>query len=336
MKFNFSSIAIWIIVAACFIINFSIGKFEKPKDVIKDDVVIYYQYLPLVFIYDDIKIEKKYGEGSTKDCIIWPMYTPEWKSVIKMTMGLSILYSPFFFIAHSIAHLFGFNPDGFSQPYTTMLLISTIFYLALGLYFLKKTLKHYQFSDSTIAITILLLGLGTNILCYASQSAPMPHVYLFCLISIFFYFTIQWYQSPTIKNSIIIGFTTGLTTLTRPSDSIIVILFLLYGISNLADLKSRIGLFRKQFFPLLLIVVSAFLVFVPQFIYWKITTGHFFYYSYSDERFFFNQPRIIEGLFSFRKGWFVYTPMMLFALAGMFLISQVDTSPSSYSTLRMQ
>ena len=321
MKFSLSSIAIWIIVLACLTINFSIGKFEKPKDVIKDDVVIYYQYLPLIFIYNDIKFEKKYGEGSTKDCIFWPMYTPEWKSVIKMTTGLAILYSPFFFIAHSIALLFDYNADGYSQPYTTMLLISTIFYLAIGLYFLKKTLKHYLFSDTIIAITILLLGLGTNLLCYASQSAPMPHVYLFCLISIFFYYTIKWYQSPTIKNSLIVGFTTGLTTLTRPSDGIIIILFILYGISNFADIKTRIILFRKKFFFLLLIIVSAFLVFVPQFVYWKIATGHFFYYSYNDERFFFNQPRIIEGLFSFRKGWFVYTPMMLFAFAGMFLMT---------------
>ncbi|MBK6988871.1 MAG: hypothetical protein IPH33_11945 [Bacteroidetes bacterium] len=58
MKFSLSSIAIWIIVLACLTINFSIGKFEKPKDVIKDDVVIYYQYLPLIFIYNDIKFEK--------------------------------------------------------------------------------------------------------------------------------------------------------------------------------------------------------------------------------------------------------------------------------------
>ena len=96
MKFSLSSIAIWIIVLACLTINFSIGKFEKPKDVIKDDVVIYYQYLPLIFIYNDIKFEKKYGEGSTKDCIFWPMYTPEWKSVIKMTTGLAILYCTFY------------------------------------------------------------------------------------------------------------------------------------------------------------------------------------------------------------------------------------------------
>jgi len=71
---------------------------------------------------------------------------------------------------------------------------------------------------------------------------------------------------------------------------------------------------------IVLIIFSAFLVWLPQLIYWKIATGHFIYYSYNNERFYFTQPRIIEGLFSFRKGWLLYTPMMLFAFAGLFLL----------------
>ncbi|MBL0033949.1 MAG: hypothetical protein IPP27_17870 [Bacteroidetes bacterium] len=320
MKSSISSYAILVSVIACFIINFSFDRFQKTKDVIKYDVVIYYEYLPLIFIYDDIRAEKHYGTEETKDCVIWTAQTPEGKSVIKMTMGLSILYSPFFFLAHLIAQPFGYPADGYSQPYTTLLLLSTIFYLLLGMYYLKKILQHYLFSDSTIAITILFLGIGTNILCYASQSAPMPHVYLFCMIAIFFYYTTQWNHTPTIKNSLLIGLTSGLISLIRPSDIIIVLLFALYGVTGLKDLRSRATFFRKNFFMIVLIIFSAFLVWLPQLIYWKIATGHFIYYSYNNERFYFTQPRIIEGLFSFRKGWLLYTPMMLFAFAGLFLL----------------
>lgn len=320
MKLSLSSISIWIIAIACFILNFSFNRFERTKDVIKDDVVIYYEYLPLIFIYDDIRIEKVYGTDSTKDCIIWALQTPDGKNVIKMTMGLSILYSPFFFIAHKIAQTFEYAVDGYSQPYTVMLLLSTIFYLVLGLYYVKKTLRHYLFQDSTVAITILLIGLGTNILCYASQSAPMPHVYLFCMISIFLFYNAKWNESASIKNSVILGLTTGLISLIRPTDIIIVILFALYGVSFLSDVKTRTIFLAKKIFPLLIIIASAFVVWLPQFLYWKITTGKYLYYSYNDERFFFSQPRILEGLFSFRKGWLLYTPMMLFAMAGLFLM----------------
>jgi hypothetical protein len=62
----------------------------------------------------------------------------------------------------------------------------------------------------------------------------------------------------------------------------------------------------------------AFLVWIPQFLYWKEVTGNYLFYSYTDEGFFFNHPRILEGLFSFRKGWLLYTPMMAFPLIGLF------------------
>jgi hypothetical protein len=52
-------------------------------------------------------------------------------------------------------------------------------------------------------------------------------------------------------------------------------------------------------------------------IYWKEMTGQWLYFSYgSNERFFFADPAIIKGLFSWRKGLFLYTPLMIFAFAG--------------------
>ena len=68
---------------------------------------------------------------------------------------------------------------------------------------------------------------------------------------------------------------------------------------------------------LAIIVSAAFLVWVPQLIYWKEMTGQWLYFSYgSDERFFFADPAIIQGLFSWRKGLFLYTPLMIMAFAG--------------------
>jgi hypothetical protein len=38
--------------------------------------------------------------------------------------------------------------------------------------------------------------------------------------------------------------------------------------------------------------------------------------SYPDEQFFWGNPHFIDGLFSYRKGWLLYTPVMIFALLG--------------------
>jgi hypothetical protein len=70
-------------------------------------------------------------------------------------------------------------------------------------------------------------------------------------------------------------------------------------------------------------MMAAFiLVWIPQFLYWHKITGSYFYFSYGDRAwFFFNDPQIINVLFSYRKGWLLYTPVMLFSLIGIpFLI----------------
>ena len=68
-------------------------------------------------------------------------------------------------------------------------------------------------------------------------------------------------------------------------------------------------------------VAGLIIPWIPQFLYWKAVTGHFIYYSYAtvDSRFFFGAPHIAEILFSFRKGWFIYTPIMVFAFIGLVL-----------------
>jgi hypothetical protein len=65
--------------------------------------------------------------------------------------------------------------------------------------------------------------------------------------------------------------------------------------------------------------VAFFLTLLPQLIYWKMMSGNYLFFSYGEsERFFFDQPKFADVLFSYRKGWLLYTPIMIFALAGFF------------------
>jgi len=56
--------------------------------------------------------------------------------------------------------------------------------------------------------------------------------------------------------------------------------------------------------------------------YWKTVTGQWLYYSYNNpgEGLDFWSPIFHEFPFSFRKGWLIYTPVMTFALAGIYLL----------------
>jgi hypothetical protein len=68
------------------------------------------------------------------------------------------------------------------------------------------------------------------------------------------------------------------------------------------------------------VVVVTILVGVPQLLYWKRFTGHYLFFSYTNpgEGLDFLNPHTYKFLLSFRKGWFIYTPVMLFAIIGFY------------------
>ena len=149
----------------------------------------------------------------------------------------------------------------------------------------------------------------------------MPHQFNFALFSIFLYFTVSWYEKKSILKSIIIGISLGLLSLIRPTDILIAIIFPLYGIHRFKDIKQRSIDFINSYQHILVIILSAFIIWIPQLLYWKFLTGHYLFFSYTDnEHFFWNNPHIIEGLVGYRKGWLLYTPLMIFAIIGLFFM----------------
>ena len=83
-------------------------------------------------------------------------------------------------------------------------------------------------------------------------------------------------------------------------------------------MKKKIKIFLSNWKYLLFILVIALLVWMPQLFYWKYVTGNWLHYSYNNEGFFFLKPEVAKVLIGFRKGWFIYTPMILFAFFGLY------------------
>jgi len=309
-KLSTYSIIICVLVVS--ILMFSSKGWRQEKQVIYWDVISYYAYLPATFIFDDIRLEKKetFANG-----IFWPEKSPNGGNVIKTTMGMSILYAPSFFVGHLFAKLFGYPAYGYSAPYKIALLVGALFYLVLGLIFLRKILLSL-FSDNITALTILAVVLGTNLTYYASREATMSHLYSFTLISIFVWLTILWHKLPKLTSLIWVGALAGLISLVRPTNVIILVFFFLYDVKSWQSISQKFQFFFRHFHWLLLMFLAFLLVWMPQFVYWKAITGNFLYYSYTKETFFFGNPQILNGLFSYRKGWFIYTPMMFLAVIG--------------------
>ena len=107
--------------------------------------------------------------------------------------------------------------------------------------------------------------------------------------------------------------------LIRPVNIILFLLPFLYNVKSLNELKEKTLFFISHWKHLLVIAVLALLVISPQLFYWKYVTGDWFFNSYVGEKFYFGQPHIMEFLFSYRKGWLLYTPIMLLSIIGIIL-----------------
>ncbi len=319
MKKHLVAISIAFIIAITLFNDFNKRIWQDPHRVIQWDVIDYYGYLPAAFIYHDLNLTFLDHYKGKHHFIFWAKKLPNGHRVFKMTMGVSVMLSPFFFAAHLLAGPLGYDTGGYSLPYRFAIVMAGWVYLFLGLLVLSRVLRFY-FSRKTIAVVLLTTGLGTNLFWYATEEPGMSHVYTFFLASAFLYVTILWHKKNTVSRAALLGIAIGLLTLIRPVNMLMILFFLFYEVKNWRDVQNKALLFRKKFSHLALMALSGFLMLLPQFLYWKSVTGHWVYYSYGNEGFFFLHPQILNVLFSFRKGWFVYTPVMIFAVSGIYFL----------------
>jgi hypothetical protein len=295
------------------------------------DSLGYYTYLPSFFIHNDLdnldlttfhrvktalnitKPEELHQDFHTGNVV-------NGKRLILYTSGVAMLQTPFFLMAHAVAKPLGYEADGYSQPYKTSIFFGNIFYVMLGLWFLRKILREYGFSELTVSLALFLIAFATNLHYFTVYSGYMSHSYLFALYAFLIWQTIQFYAKPNPKNIFLMGFLTGLIAVTRPLDALIVVIPLLYGIFSWKDLKQRFHFFINQKQLVAIGLFGAFLALLPQLIYWKQITGHWIFNSYLDNAFIYKWTQIREGLIGFKNGWLVYTPILFFALIGIYFM----------------
>jgi hypothetical protein len=274
------------------------------------DVDQYYSYLPAVFVHHDLKFNFPNS--------YWLVTAPNGQGVAKGTMGMSLLYSPFFLIAHGIAKVFDYPADGYSKPYVWSVYYGTLIYSLLALLILRRALRYY-FSEKITALTLAVVFFGTNLMYYTLGWGEMPHSYLFFLYSALIYLTIKWHHHQHWRYMTGIAFISGMATLIRPSEGLVIMIPLLFAIYNRSSFNGKMVLLWRNKWQLLVAAIVFVLPLLPQLFYWKYATGNWVFYSYGEsERFFFNDPKLLDVLFSYRKGWLLYTPLMALALAGFF------------------
>ena len=284
---------------------------------IRSDGVGHYLYLPAGLLDHDLTLEKTvqrdFGGHRPESAGVNRAETG--KMLIKYPVGEAILLLPFFAVAHVITVSIGLEPNGFTTVYQYATVAAGLTYMAIGLFALAGWLRR-TFSEGVVAATLVVVTFGTNLFHYGTYDTTFSHIYSFCLAVLFLRSVERWYATPTGATTVALAVLAGLITLVRPTNSVLFLWALLYGIRGRSSVAARIGWFGRHARVIAIGALIYGAVLLPQLLYWKFITGHWIIFSYEGEGFGFASPQILPVLFSVRKGLFFWSPILLLAVAG--------------------
>ncbi len=321
VKYSFLAIAFLLLIAG----YMYYPKWQKSgtEATLSWDVSGYYLYLPATFIYKDLKELKFYDE-------ILKKYrpTPDFQQaypaengnkVLKYSAGMAVQFLPAFLSAHMYAKMSEKYPaDGYSRPYQFAIASWGYLIALLGLFFLAKILLYY-FSAKATSLTLLSFAFASNYLEYAGITNSMAHNYLFTLYAMLIYLSIHFRRKESLRYALGIGIVCGLMALTRPTELIVVLIPLFWGIQP-QTIGNQFAFWKRNFSKIAIAVLITGFIGMIQLFYWKYVSGHWLQYSYQDQGFSWLRPHLYDGLFHFRAGWLIYSPIMVFSLLGFYVL----------------
>lgn len=317
MTFKFKHVLIIFFILSYILGSALVGHKHKGH-YLNSDGEGYYLYLPAVFIY---KTFENLPVNTPEQYLPYPNTN---KIATRFNYGVALMELPFFLIAQALQYLQNLPLDNaYSNNMCIMVLIASCFYSLLGIYFLHQLLIE-KYNRTVVYFSLAALYLGTNLFWYTIREPAMSHSYSFFLISVLLYkINTLFQEKPNVKDILIVSLVLALITLIRPVNGILYGLILCYNVFLFKDFLTRIFWLSKNKI-LIFLPITLFLVFLPQMYYWHYLSGKWLLNTYEvlhQQSFNWSQPHFFDIFFSIHNGFFVYTPIMILAVLGLFFMS---------------
>ena len=281
----------------------------------------YYAHLPQWFIYGTSNFQfldyigKKYPQSRfTNNVYVVGSGQPP---ANKYFTGSAIAMSPFFLTGHAIAKAKGISADGYSWPYLLMTNMALIFYALIAFLGIYYFLRKFAIDRFWILASLFLLALGTNLGYYIYLLTPYSHVFSFAVIAWLLFAAKCWADRHSAKSFIWLCALIGFAIIIRPTN-VLAIAFIPFLFPSTKAFIERV----KQLFRLYKMHLGAGLGIFVVFIFFQLwnvhlQSGKWAFNTYTNEKFeFLWNPKIIEVLFSWRKGLFIFAPGLLLMIPG--------------------
>lgn len=288
----------------------------------------YYSYLPAKFIFNDPNYDFKWFNKAHDANYVYSAFpNPEQnllveygnKKINKYYQGLSFIWMPFFVFGHVIAKITHYPADGFSLPYQLAIGLASLFYLFLGLFYLRKLLQKLFKDDLAATIAPIFIFYGTYLYYYGINLNSQSHVYSFTFITLFMYFAFNFCKEDNNKltNFLLSALCLAIVACIRPLNGLVLFVTPLFFTKTTFK---NIFKFQELKLAHLAIALLTIAVLYHQLSIMYIQTGTFLPYTYTDEHFDFSNPRLFDVLISYHSGWFVYVPLAFISFFGAFFL----------------
>ena len=318
---------------------------------VRGDGVGYYAYARALLIQHNLRFENDWLAGNTtfrmgrgdEQGRIQPVeYTPTGYLDNHFTIGPAILWAPFLIAAHLAvlgSHELGGHiaADGFSWPYTVAMAIATAFYGFLGLWLSFRLAREY-YDERWAFLATLGIWFGSSLPVYMYFNPSWSHAHSLFVVALFLWYWQRTLNRRNIGQWILLGLISGImldvyfpnfALLSLPvAESVVVY----WRASHGADRGS--SPIRQLLTANLVYALVVLFAFSPTLITRKIIYGSVLNFgAYSRVEWKWTSPDLLAVLFSSDHGLLSWTPILIVAVLGLFLLYRRERAMASYLLL---
>ena len=242
------------------------------------------------------------------------------------TVGPAMLWAPFLLVAHGgilFARALGsrVGADGFSAPYRLAMAVGTAFWGFLGLLLSFRLARQYA-GDLWAFFATISVWWASSLPVYMYFNPSWSHAHSAFAVSLFVFYWHRTHEQRTLRQWLVLALIAGLMLNVYYANAMLLMILVVEGLREYGAALRRCGettlsqLITRHF----LFAVITLLCLIPTFVTRYVVYGGPFESGYGAVRnWAWRSPHFVAVLFSSEHGLFSWTPLLLFAAAGLVL-----------------
>jgi hypothetical protein len=311
----------WIVLVCLFILSLP----AVTTRIYSSDEIQYFAYLRSLWFDHDLSFENEYrffydrriarSEGFHETFL--ERSTETGRRINFATIGCAILWAPFYAAGDGVARAAGAPADGFSKPYVAGVAYGSAVYGFLAV--ILGTLAAQRLGLGAFSAA-LAVWLGTPLLFYMYVAPPFSHACSAFGVALFIYLWLRVRDGWTPAGLAALGAAAALMTMIREQDAFFAFGAALDFVLWAWSAREPVRAIASKARGLALGAVAFTLVFLPQAAAYMILNGHLGPHASVGHKMNWAAPHAVQVLLSPEHGFFIWTPLALVALAGLFVL----------------